>query len=132
MDRAIGFCRSARRRLGLSEAKAFPPGGAREPNLVTVDLFDPVAFDHVAFGKDALVDGGEPVAGLPPSITSPSAKMPWLMAASRLPVCRQMALSFQWLTGETRACAASGGTGGEKRNGSRAGDSTHWAKCDCT
>src|ERR1035437_5009567 len=58
--------------------------------------------------------------------------MPWLMAAIRLPVCRQMALSFQWLTGETRACAASGGTGGEKRNGSRAGDSTHWAKCDCT
>src|ERR1035441_2287646 len=105
MDRAIGFCRGARRRLGVSEAQAFPPGGALEPNLVTVDLFDPVAFDHVAFGKDALVDGGEPVAGLPPdglefpmaygrdqglcrfrepSITSPSAKMPWLMAASRL------------------------------------------------
>ena len=66
MGRAIGFCRSARRRLGFSEPKAFPPGGALEPNLVAVDLFNPVAFDHFAFGKDALVDGGEPVAGLPP------------------------------------------------------------------
>src|ERR1035441_5660859 len=71
MVRAIDSLGSGGRRLGFGEAEAFPPGRTIEPDLAALNLFDPVAFDHVPFGIDVVVDNGELAAGLPPDALEP-------------------------------------------------------------
>src|ERR1043166_3802423 len=54
------------------------------------------------------------------------------MAATRLPVCRQIPVSLQFGTGEGGSSAGFGAGALAKKNGSRLGESIHSAKRACT